>query len=87
MDVSYKIVNTKTKINIKTSIYKGKQKKMALILVTDITNLKNYTKQRIADKYKTLYFQSISHDLRTPLNSIININDNLLQTYIHDKML
>ena len=29
---------------------------MALILVTDVTNFKNITKQRIADKYKTLYF-------------------------------
>jgi signal transduction histidine kinase len=86
-DVAFKIVYTKTKINIKTSIYYERKKKLALILVTDVTNFKNITKQRIADKYKTLYFLSIAHDLRTPLNSIININKNLIQTYLHDRLI
>ena len=37
--------------------------------------------------FKTMYLQSITHDLRTPLNTIINMNEHVMNYYKSDKML
>lgn len=47
---------------------------MAMIIITDITKLKKYEKQKQIDKVKTVYFASVAHDLRTPINSIMGTN-------------
>jgi signal transduction histidine kinase len=47
---------------------------IALIIITDITALNSIEKQKQREKMKTLYFASIAHDLKTPINSISSAN-------------
>lgn len=47
---------------------------MALVKISDITLISKYEKQKNLDKMKALYFASIAHDLRTPINSIMGTN-------------
>ena len=51
---------------------------LAVVIITDITKLKKYEKQKQIDKFKTIYFASVAHDLRTPLNSMIGTNELLI---------
>ena len=41
----------------------------------------------MADKFKTMYLQSIAHDLRTPLNTIMAMNEHVMNYYKGDKMI
>jgi K+-sensing histidine kinase KdpD len=47
---------------------------LALIIIKDITKARKYEKQKQIDKMKTIYFCSVAHDLRTPINSIMGTN-------------
>ena len=50
---------------------------LALILCTDITKLRKHAKIQEAHKLQTVYFASLAHDLKTPINSVIGINNTL----------
>ncbi len=65
----------------------GNYKKYALVCVSDITKLKKLEKKKVSDRFKNLYFQSIAHDLRTPLNTIVSINEHLMVTYKNDRFI
>jgi K+-sensing histidine kinase KdpD len=41
---------------------------MALVIISDITPLKKIEKNIQREKMKTLFFASIAHDLKTPIN-------------------
>lgn len=49
----------------------------ALVTVSDITNLRRYEKQKKIEEIKSIYFASLAHDLRTPINSIMGSNQYL----------
>ena len=40
----------------------------------------------MADKFKTMFLQSIAHDLRTPLNTIMSMNEHVMAYYKNDPM-
>lgn len=50
---------------------------ISLILVNDITQIKDLMKQGLKDKMSFLYFTSVAHDLKTPVNSLMGVNQNL----------
>jgi signal transduction histidine kinase len=85
--LSYKIIDNKKKINIQSTIFSGIQSNFALITVSDITKVKLFEKSKQSDRYKNMYFQSMAHDLRTPLVTILGANENLLYSYPDDAML
>lgn len=75
----YKIISNGKLIELEVKIIKYKnQPETALILITNITNVKKLEKQKQTNKFKTIYFASVAHDLRTPINSIMCINQTLM---------
>ena len=80
-------MDNKKKINIQSTIFRGISEKFALITVSDITKVKLFEKAKQGDRYKNMYFQSMAHDLRTPLVTVIGANENLLSSYPDDPML
>jgi signal transduction histidine kinase len=40
-------------------------------MLSDISKIRKYEKQKQIDRIKTIYFASVAHDLRTPINSIM----------------
>jgi K+-sensing histidine kinase KdpD len=85
--LSFKIMDNKKKINIQSTIFKGISSSFALITVSDITKVKLFEKAKQGDRYKNMYFQSMAHDLRTPLVTVISANENILLTYPDDTIL
>lgn len=51
-----------------------KKKNQVLILIKDITIIKNEQQSKSRQKMQTLLLASITHDLRTPLNSALAFN-------------
>ena len=39
-----------------------------MVIISDITAIKQYQKTKQSEKMKTMYFSSIAHDLKTPIN-------------------
>ena len=79
-------MKNKKKINIQSQGFEGNYKSYALISVSDITDLQKFEKTKLVEKFKTMYLQSLAHDLRTPLNTIINMNEHLMNYRHKDKM-
>ena len=79
-------MSNKKRIKLQSLIFEGNFKEYALVTVSDITELQNFEKQKLVEKFKTLYLQSLAHDLRTPLNTIMAMNEHLMQYYKEDKM-
>lgn len=55
-----------------------KSQECYLIIIKDITSILNYEKQKSDSKYQSLLLGTVSHEMLTPLNSIIGLS-NLLQ--------
>ncbi len=74
----FKVVpnNKSIEIEVKLINYKN-QPESALILITDTTKVKKYEKQKQLDRFKTIYFASVAHDLRTPVNAVMCINQTI----------
>jgi signal transduction histidine kinase len=85
--LSFKIMDNKKKVNIQSTIFKGLGSSFALVTVSDVTNVKLFEKSKQGDRYKNMYFQSMAHDLRTPLVTVISANENILSSYPGDPML
>jgi K+-sensing histidine kinase KdpD len=41
--------------------------------MSDVTKVQNFEKERVAGEFKNMYLQSLAHDIRTPLNTIVNM--------------
>jgi len=61
--------------------------KYGLISIGNVTKVQKFEKQRVADKFKTMYLQSIAHDLKTPLNTIMSMNEHIMSYYKNDLMI
>ena len=48
-------------------------------MIKDTTAIRGREKSVLSNKMQTLYFASIAHDLRTPLNSVLAFNSALLK--------
>ena len=70
----YKILHNKKTISIKAKVLHQVGNKIALVLFMDITKLKKFEKERQSSRFKTIYFTSMAHDLRTPINSVMGVN-------------
>eukprot|EP00347_Sterkiella_histriomuscorum_P022073 403331778 len=80
----YKVLSNGKLIELEVKLIKYKdQPETALILITNITNVKKYEKSKQLNKFKTIYFASVAHDLRTPINSVMCINQLLMQKPEH----
>lgn len=80
-------MSNKNIINIQTNLFEGVNSSLALITVSDITYISKFEKNRMADRFINLFFQSIVHDIRTPLNTVMMMNENLLMFYENEKMI
>lgn len=83
---SYKIMSNKKKINLQCSVFQGNNETYGVISIVDVTNVQIFEKQRVADKFKSMYLKSIAHDLRTPLNTIMSMNEHVMSYYKDDRM-
>jgi K+-sensing histidine kinase KdpD len=81
---TYKIQKNDKKINIQCTVFKTKNAKYGLISISDVSKLKKYEQQRVADIFKTIYLQSIAHDLRTPLNVIMSMCEHIMNYYRYE---
>ena len=55
-----------------------------LFLFIDITKVQESEKQKLEIKFKNIFLSSMSHNLKTPLNSLI-INNEILETQLKNK--
>mmetsp|Transcript_30372 Transcript_30372/g.22545 ORF Transcript_30372/g.22545 Transcript_30372/m.22545 type:complete len:110 (+) Transcript_30372:739-1068(+) len=58
-----------------------------MVMVTDVTSVRSLHKEKQLQRMKTIYFCSVAHDLKTPLNSINATNDFLLSKLGSDRQL
>lgn len=56
----------------------------SLFLFIDFTQVQDNEKQRLEIKFKNIFLSCMSHNLKTPLNSLI-INNEILQTQVRDR--
>ena len=56
-----------------------KQKSQQLVMMHDLQALRQVEKNKLTSQLQTVYFASIAHDLRTPLNSLLASNKALIQ--------
>lgn len=59
-------------------------KPMHMFLFIDITQVQEFEKQKLEAKFKNIFLSSMSHNLKTPLNSLI-INNEIQESQIIDK--
>mmetsp|Transcript_16146 Transcript_16146/g.11656 ORF Transcript_16146/g.11656 Transcript_16146/m.11656 type:complete len:135 (-) Transcript_16146:817-1221(-) len=59
----------------------SKEDDLIMMMINDLTTVKNLEKSRQLEKMKTVYFCSVAHDLRTPINSIQATNDYMLTRF------
>ena len=43
------------------------------VFISDVTKINAKTKKKWIDRLKTIYFGSIAHDLKSPVNAILGI--------------
>ena len=86
-DSTFKMISNKKIISIQCSVFESNGIKYGLISVADVTNVQKFEKLRVTGKFKTMYLQSIAHDLRTPLNTIISMNEHIMNYYKGDLMI
>ena len=61
---------------IKSETVKDKQRGdlITVFVFIDFTIVKNRIKENVAKNYRTLYYTSIAHDIKTPVNGILGAN-------------
>ena len=60
------------------SVIEGKESKVFVVVLHDITAIKQLEEERALNKFKAVMFASMTHEIRTPLNAIINSCDVIL---------
>jgi K+-sensing histidine kinase KdpD len=71
----FKVMKNKRSIEIEVKLISYKnQPESALILITDTTKIREYEKNKQTDRFKSIYFASVAHDLRTPINAVVCVN-------------
>lgn len=76
----FRVLQNNKVIQVEQKLISGsaeEQELKTLILVTDISNLQKYKEEKKLNQFKTVYFASIAHDLRTPINTILSINSQI----------
>lgn len=72
------IKNDVRKFNVEFQKYKkGKNQTLVSLIFKDITQIMHYENLRAEDKYKQKILSKISHELKTPLNCIIGISQEI----------
>lgn len=71
MSSFYKLLHNKRKVDIQATLLDGEEQ-LVMMTINDITEIKKAEKKRQKVKFKTIYFSSIEHDMRTPLNHIVS---------------
>lgn len=57
---------------------KNESKKQLIVLIKDTTDACRRRKEELEKKMQTIFFASVAHDLRTPLNSLLASNTILI---------
>lgn len=68
------VSGSKKNINLTVQFVKGTNAEQAFILIQDITPMQELERARAEKQFSTVYFASVAHDLRTPINTVIAIN-------------
>eukprot|EP00347_Sterkiella_histriomuscorum_P009478 403341058 len=58
---------------------------LTVFIFIDFTNIRNKIKETIAKDYRTLYYTSVAHDIKTPINGIMGTNQALLKSASNDR--
>jgi len=58
---------------------------LMMLMINDITSVRNLEKSKQLQRMKTIYFCSVAHDLKTPINSIIATNSHLKEKFRKDQ--
>lgn len=58
--------------------------RVSIFLFIDFTQVQESEKQKLEIKFKNIFLSCMSHNLKTPLNSLI-INNEILQTQVRDR--
>lgn len=74
----FKVRGNKKKLQVSASTF-GTREEYKIIMLTDITQIKRHEKERQCSRFQKMYFNSMAHDVRTPLVSIVCSNENLKQ--------
>jgi K+-sensing histidine kinase KdpD len=53
------------------------EKRQVLILLQDITKVRKFERAKWKDKFKKIYFASVAHDIKTPINNVIGVNESI----------
>ena len=73
---TFKIVHNKRKIGIQSQLF-GENGEFAIITLNDLTVIKRYEKERLSVRFQDMYFRNMAHNVRTPLNLVVSINESL----------
>ena len=61
-------------IQVKRFVKLGKVTDEALVLIQNITKIRKFEKYQARKKFEVIYFGSVAHDLRTPVNTCLQVN-------------
>jgi signal transduction histidine kinase/CheY-like chemotaxis protein len=59
--------------------------KVVILTARDITNLISYERAKAEAESKTILLRTISHEIRTPTNTIVNLTDLMLESHPDDR--
>jgi len=48
-----------------------------LVLMNDVSDIRKYEKLKQKKRFEVIYFASVAHDLRTPVNTCLQVNQQL----------
>jgi PAS domain S-box-containing protein len=93
--VAYRKNQTCFHVNLKLTVKKGRKNYIGACIARDLTGKSNVihelrrTKQelKILRKSKNVFVANISHELRTPVNGIMGLTENLMETELTPKQL
>ena len=63
--------NQTVSIQLKEFKYQGKETDEVLILMNDVSEIRKYEKLTQKKRFEVIYFASVAHDLRTPVNTCL----------------
>ncbi len=66
-------------VEIMVSPLPGNDRDTYFVVVNDISKIQQYLKQTQLIRFRNVYFASLAHDLRTPINAIQQMNMSLMQ--------
>ena len=55
------------------------------MLVSDVTKIRDYAKEKQKSQMMSIYFSQVAHDLKTPINTVLSVNSQLIPLLSEDQ--